>query len=61
LVVFTFQDNLKWLSDTSSEIEKQTSKSSFLLPKTPTVKRRLRKRCPIPTVPENGISEVHCV
>jgi hypothetical protein len=53
-----FQENLQWLSDISSEVEKQTSKSSFLLPKTPAVKRKQRKRCPVATIPENGMSEV---
>jgi hypothetical protein len=49
---------MQWLSDISSEVEKFTSKSSFLLPKTPTVKRRLRKRGPIAAIPEDGMSNI---
>jgi hypothetical protein len=49
----SFKENLHWLSEISSEVEKFTSKSSFLLPKTPTVKRKLRKRGPIATIPED--------
>ncbi|XP_021923969.1 inner centromere protein A isoform X2 [Zootermopsis nevadensis] len=48
------EENLQWLSDISSELEKQTSKSNVLLPKTPTVKRKQRKRCPVATIPEDG-------
>jgi hypothetical protein len=43
----SFKENLQWLSDISSEVEKFTSQSSFFVPKTPTVKRKLRKRGPI--------------
>jgi hypothetical protein len=55
LGIIIFQEDSQWLSDISSEVQKHTSKSSFLLPKTPTVKRKLRNRCPIATIPENGM------
>ncbi|XP_033608750.1 inner centromere protein B isoform X2 [Cryptotermes secundus] len=48
----SFKENLQWLSEISSEIEKFTTKSAFLLPKTPSVKRKLRKRGPIVPIPE---------
>jgi hypothetical protein len=49
---------VQWLSDITSEAEKFTSKCSFLLPKTPAAKRKLRKRRSIATIPEDGMLNV---
>jgi hypothetical protein len=48
---------MQWLSDICTEISKYTSQSSFLLPKTPTVKRKMRKKAMVPTIPEHSKSE----
>jgi hypothetical protein len=58
LDVFICQESLQWLTDISSEVDKFTSKSSFLLPKTPTVKRKLRKRGAVAATSENGMLNV---
>jgi hypothetical protein len=54
--VFVFQEDAEWLSEISAEIDKHTSESSILLPKTPAAKRKLRKRCLVETIPEDSTS-----
>jgi hypothetical protein len=54
-----FQDNMQWLSDICTEITKYTSQSSVLLPKTPTVKRNLRKKRMVETIFEHSKSELY--
>jgi len=56
-----FQENIQWLSDICTEITKYTSQSSVLLPKTPTVKRNLRKKPMVETIPEHSKSELYNV
>ena len=49
---------MQWLSEISSEIDKYTSQSSILLPKTPTVKRNFRKKRMVETIPEHSMLEL---
>jgi hypothetical protein len=49
---------MQWFSDICTEITKYTSQSSVLLPKTPTVKRNLRKKRMVETIPEDSKSEL---
>jgi hypothetical protein len=51
------KEDVEWLSEISAEIDKHTSESSILLPKTPTA---LWKRCLEETIPEDRKLDTAC-